>query len=242
MIKLTTEINLQDYILFLPAVAVGNVAQLAIDLLITSQNMKKIGHVANSCFIPILGADPYVKDSSDLCTSADFYVQESNKLVALQIRSPAVKNLQGFFKDLGKFVADHGISKVVILTSAWAHTRSDIQIRTEPMRFLASPSCGEIFSGLDFLELETTKDEAGREGFEISGGGFALKLHEFLSNQGIPSVVILRFCSEGDNVPDAVAVLEYLNRWLAFGFDAKKVKFPNSWEFLFGNAAPVDIY
>ncbi|XP_057332901.1 proteasome assembly chaperone 2 [Microplitis mediator] len=246
MIKLTEEINLSDYKLIIPAVAVGNVGQLALDLLITSMSMRKIGHVINSCFIPILGADPYVKNSSSLCTSCDIYCQQTKKIVAIQIRSPVVKNLQSFFDELKKFIEEKKISQVAILTSGWSHTRSDIQIRTEPMRYLASPSIqmtsGKLFESLDWLELESTTNAEGTECVSIAGGGFALKLHEFLVQNKIPSVVILRFCSEGDNVPDAVAFVDYLNKWLSFGFDSSKVKFPDSWEFLFGNPAPLDIY
>jgi len=33
-------------------------------------------------------------------------------------------------------------------------------------------------------------------------------------SQGIQMAVLLKFCSEGDNIPDAFALVNYLNEWL----------------------------
>lgn len=32
--------------------------------------------------------------------------------------------------------------------------------------------------------------------------------------EGIPLVVLLVFCAEGDNIPDAMTLLHYINDWL----------------------------
>nr|BAL70292.1 similar to proteasome assembly chaperone 2-like [Nasonia vitripennis] [Meteorus pulchricornis] len=251
MIKLIENIDLSGCTLIIPAVAVGNVGQLAVDLLITSTKMKRIGHVISSCFIPILGADPYVKDSTELCTASDVYHSAEKKIVAIQIRSPSVKGLQKFFNDLKDFIHIEKISKVIILTSGWAHTRTDAQLRSEPLRYLTSPSIekeyGKLFDELNWIKLESTKNPFDdSDCLEIPGGGFAMKLHHYLTINQIPPGVILKFCSEGDNVPDAVALTTYLDKWLPCGITDSGgkivVKYPHSWEFLFGNPAPLEIY
>lgn len=33
-------------------------------------------------------------------------------------------------------------------------------------------------------------------------------------SKGIQMAVLLKFCSEGDNIPDAFALVNYLNEWL----------------------------
>ena len=38
----------------------GNVAQLAVDLLVTSLEMKKVGVVYDDSFLPVVGNNPYV--------------------------------------------------------------------------------------------------------------------------------------------------------------------------------------
>lgn len=39
-------------------------------------------------------------------------------------------------------------------------------------------------------------------------------LFVFSCNEDIPMAVVLIFCSEGDNIPDAYALGNYLNDWL----------------------------
>lgn len=112
MIKLTKKVDLTGYTFIVPAVAVGNVAQLAVDLLIHNAGMTRIGQAFCPDFIPFLGADPYDKDSSDICTTADFYISEDKRIIALQIRSPPVNKLDNFFANLEEFFKERQISKV----------------------------------------------------------------------------------------------------------------------------------
>lgn len=44
---------------FQPAVAVGNVGQLAVDLLVSTLNMSRVGYMHTDCLIPMAGNDPY---------------------------------------------------------------------------------------------------------------------------------------------------------------------------------------
>lgn len=245
MLKLSEKIDLTGYTLVLPAVAVGNVGQLAIDILISSTQMKKIGYVLSSGFIPIIGADPYSTESNDLCTSGDIYYDSDSKIVSIQIRSPPVKRLNKFFNDVKEFVKIEKIEKVIILTSAWSHTRNDAQIHTMPMRYIVSPiiekNYGQKFKELNWLPLETEKNPfTNTEELSIPGGGFAKKLYDFFITNEIPSAILLVFCSEGDNVPDATGLIKYLSSWI--NIVVKQTKYPSSWEFLFGNPAPSDIY
>lgn len=111
MIKILEEINLENYILILPSVAVGNIGQLCIDLLISNLNLYKIGSLWNSMFLPICGLNPYDKNSNSLCTTGDFYVGMYN-IILLQLRSPYVGNLNNFFDELIQFIQHKKISKV----------------------------------------------------------------------------------------------------------------------------------
>lgn len=42
-----------------PAVAVGNVGQLAVDLLVSTLNMSRVGYMHTDCLIPMAGNNPY---------------------------------------------------------------------------------------------------------------------------------------------------------------------------------------
>lgn len=111
MIKFPKDIDTKDYTLIVPAVAVGNVAQLAVDLLIYNSGMKKIGQLQSPDFIPFIGADPYDESSTQICTTADFYIHENKRIIVLQIRSPPVTKLTDFFNKLRDFIKERSISK-----------------------------------------------------------------------------------------------------------------------------------
>ena len=40
-------------------VSVGNVGQLAVDLMISTLKMKKVGHIHDESITPVIGNDPY---------------------------------------------------------------------------------------------------------------------------------------------------------------------------------------
>lgn len=142
--------------------------------------------------------------------------------------------------------------QVIILTSSFGHEKRDEQIRTVPFRYIATDNLkseyGKQFEELSWLPLEPKlqDDFSGQTVIQIHGGGFAKTLFELLQNNSIPSLVLLKFCSEGDNIPDAVELTNYLNQWLKIipldDRKACKLKFPPSWKFLFGNSAPRGIY
>ncbi|XP_063979855.1 proteasome assembly chaperone 2 isoform X2 [Diachasmimorpha longicaudata] len=235
MIKVTIPENFRDCTLIIPAVAVGNVAQLTIDLIISNGEFERIGHITSSCFIPIIGGNPYVDNSTELCTSCDIYHNFQRKLIAIQIRSPVTKKPSALFNSIKQFVDDHGIDKVIILTSGWAHTRIDTQIQSDPMRYLVSSSFlskyGQKIDDSGWIALEERPFRCGTGGdVRIPGGGFAHQLFEFLKQCEIPTAILLRFCSEGDNILDAVALLNYTCKWISMTIS--DIRVPNSWKFL----------
>ena len=65
--------NWSNFTFVLPCVSVGNVGQLATDLLIsTMPNCHKAGQLINPRIVqPMVGYDPYDKSSSQLCASLE---------------------------------------------------------------------------------------------------------------------------------------------------------------------------
>ena len=116
MIKIQEGLDLTGYTLILPSVAVGNVGQLSVDLLISTLELKKCGRIFNSAFIPIVGADPYDETNQEICTSLDLYYSSEKKLVVLQIRAPVVKKPTHFLYLIRNFIVDKKILKVIYKT------------------------------------------------------------------------------------------------------------------------------
>lgn len=141
---------------------------------------------------------------------------------------------------------------MIILTSSFAHEKRDEQLRTVPLRYEMSREAlaihGEKLKSLGWIKLEPKVVDfmETQEELQIPGGGFAKSLFELLQQHNVPSTILLRFCMEGDNIPDAVELAQYADQLLEILERDKsgnaKVKFPPSWKFLFGNPAPRDIY
>ncbi|XP_017890165.1 proteasome assembly chaperone 2 [Ceratina calcarata] len=262
MIKIAEEIDLENYTLILPSVAVGNVGQLCVDLIISSLNLDKIGSSWNPMFIPICGLDPYRDDddgSSSLCTTADLYIGTSRNIILFQLRSPYVGNSNSFFDELSRFIRQKKISKTVILTSSYDYERAD---RPEPaVRYLTTDA--SLIGNEKLVEslcwTKHTKRQSSSTGSEaaaattmqrryIPGGGFASALFEHLESIEIPCTVLFCYCSEGDNVSDALILFKGLNGWLNFTNNdtnvnqANDIKYPPSWEYFFGNPPSAGMY
>uniref|UniRef100_A0A3Q0SMB5 Proteasome assembly chaperone 2 n=1 Tax=Amphilophus citrinellus TaxID=61819 RepID=A0A3Q0SMB5_AMPCI len=66
----------------------------------------------------------------------------------------------------------------------------------------------------------------------------------FSCEEDLPLAVLLLFCSEGDNIPDAFALVNHLNDWLHLLDDHVNVqKFQRpSWSLLFGSGIPPALF
>ncbi|XP_012339831.1 proteasome assembly chaperone 2 [Apis florea] len=245
MIKILEEINLENYILILPSVAVGNIGQLCIDLLISNLNLYKIGSLWNSMFLPICGLNPYDKNSNSLCTTGDFYVGMYN-IILLQLRSPYVGNLNNFFDELIQFIQHKKISKIIILTSSYDY--ECIKKSETTLRYLSSDNFllnnEKLLKTLSWKRHIKNITEDSTEECYISGGGFANDFYEHLKSMEIPSTILFCYCSEGDNVSDALVLFNGLNEWLNLISDISNnsINYPPSWEYFFGNPPSSDIY
>ncbi|XP_014489292.1 PREDICTED: proteasome assembly chaperone 2 [Dinoponera quadriceps] len=253
MIKITQDINLENYTLILPSVAVGNVGQLSVDLLISNLNLRKIGQIFSPAFVPIVGANAYDEQSKDLITAIDIYGGIKERLVVIQIRSPYVNDLTKFFNELELFVVERKIAQVIILTSSYDYERREIVPQHLKLRYIASPGVhsenDKLFRDLNWIEHKSkcVSDTNREEKLRIPGGGFARSMFDSLSSANIPCAVLFKFCSEGDNIADAVALVYYLDQWIrVLGSNSDgsndSLKYPPSWKHLFGKPLQYDMY
>lgn len=80
--------------------------------------------------------------------------------------------------------------------------------------------------------------------FTFTGGGYARHLMTVATRKGIPTLMLFKYVSEGDNSADAKSLLEELNAGFNFVPGGRKIKiiFPMSWKSLFGNPRPEQLY
>ncbi|XP_053101000.1 proteasome assembly chaperone 2 isoform X2 [Hemicordylus capensis] len=255
-----TDLPFPDF--FQPAVSVGNVGQLAVDLVISTLGMSKVGYFYTDCLVPMIGNNPYATtgdNTAELCINAEVYALPSKQLVVLQIRSPFIKNkYRPFCQTLLSWVESCRFAKVVLLSSSHAYQRSDQQLFGTPLRYLLSPAVQktdeELMQKLNWRELEKIAAFPGVNGDEkvlyIPGSGITKLLFTESCSKGIQMIVLLKFCSEGDNIPDALALTDYLNEWLQLTGNqssssptkSSRWKIPSSWKLIFGSGLPPALF
>lgn len=71
-VKFNESADWSNYTIIFPCVSVGNIGQLAVDLLISSlPNTQKCGYLISSLVQPIVGYDAYLQNSTELSLSCD---------------------------------------------------------------------------------------------------------------------------------------------------------------------------
>ncbi|XP_053322177.1 proteasome assembly chaperone 2 [Spea bombifrons] len=245
--------------LLLPAVSVGNVGQLAIDLVISTLNMPKVGYFYTDCLVPMVGNNPYAtneENAKELSTNAEVYALPTRKLVVLQLRSPIIKKKSKSFRQaLICWIKRCSFTKVVLLSSSHAYQRVDQQLFGAPFRYLLTPvlqrSVADVVQELEWKEMEKVSSYPGinddEKKISVPGGGFTKHLYDDCCLEEIQLAVVLKFCSEGDNIPDAFALLNHVNEWLKLvehsdGDLSVKWKIPSSWRLLFGSGLPPTLF
>ncbi|CAG5885098.1 unnamed protein product [Menidia menidia] len=252
---------LKDFTLVMPAVAVGNVGQLAVDLIVSTLNMSRVGYFHTDCLIPMAGNNPYAtckEDADELHTAAEVYTAAELKLAVLQIRAPIVQTKSKRFRQqLLSWIKASGFSRTVVLSSSHAYQRDDQQLQGSPLRYLATPSLlkgsGDALKQLGWREMEKVTafpgvaDASSEPRLYIPGGGITKGLYTDSCADDLPLAVLLLFCSEGDNIPDAFALVNHLNDWLHLLHHQShepsgKWKIPTSWSLLFGSGIPPALF
>ncbi|XP_063709709.1 proteasome assembly chaperone 2 [Culicoides brevitarsis] len=234
MINLTENTCLEGYTLLIPSTCVGNVSQLTADLLIENLKMVKVGNVFHDSIPPLIGLSAFEHVTDKVTTAAELYV-DSKQLAVLQLRTPLTAPLMGdFFSKLVDFAKSHKVKDVIVLTACYGYEKHSVQ----GSDFAYYDNKNKDLSGIPGL------DKAGSP-LKILGGGYAVKLFEKFAEADIDTLVLYKYVSEGDNIPDAVTLLLKLNeirKFVDVGPKNDKLTMPVSWKFLFGNRPPTEIY
>ncbi|XP_054620491.1 proteasome assembly chaperone 2 isoform X2 [Dunckerocampus dactyliophorus] len=240
----------KDLTLVMPAVAVGNVGQLAVDLIISTLNVRRVGYLHTDCLIPMAGNNPYATckdDAEELHTAAEVYAAPELKLAILQIRAPIVKPKSKRFRQLLlSWIKSSGFSRTVVLSSSHAYQRDDQQLQG------LLKASADALKELGWKEMEKVPPCLGHSDANteprlvVPGGGITKGLFTDSCTEEVRLAVLLIFCSEGNNIPDAFTLLNHLNDWLHLldspKHEANNWKIPASWSLLFGSGIPPALF
>lgn len=250
--------------LVVPAVSVGNVAQLACDVLISSLNARRVGFLYDDSAVPVVGSEPFISLDTEephhhVTTAVEVFEHVDNSVVIVQQRAPLIKSKQcQFVSQLVDWIVSCQFNKVIVLTSMFAYERRDTQLSGPQQRFLISPSLEsgslgeELREQYGWIRLEDRQDAVSFGSSEINddaspslsshiympGSGIAKRLYLQCMSTGVKTVVLLTFCDEGDNTQDALDLVSYLNmmtKWIPQNSaQALELKIPRSWQHMFG--------
>jgi len=126
----------------LPAVAVGNVGQLCMDVLLCSYEVTKVGYFHDRNLLPMVANDVLAAraGAGEIAVNVEVYQCPSRKLLLIQQRAPVAKgksaeyvaNLLSWFKEIQ-------VSQIILLASAESLKRGDRQLQGPPLRYFVSP-------------------------------------------------------------------------------------------------------
>eukprot|EP00249_Psilotum_nudum_P010832 c22798_g1_i1 orf=199-1044(+) len=234
--------GLQATTLILPSLCIGNVGQLAVDLLISSLQVEKVGFLDDPHVLPCVGNDPFGPEANgELTVALEVFEDPDHNLRIVQQRSPVVKGaMLKFAKNLALWAYNSGIKEVVILSGLDSGKASRHAIERPQIHYISSTNddgtdeeC--IHLGWRNLEQFSPSDDAWKQLESLSlkervedGEPFQVPLSDeayfpgmpFASlfscckAQGMKVTCILCFCSEGDNVPDAFFLAEAVSNML----------------------------
>jgi proteasome assembly chaperone 2 len=256
-VKLSPDTNWSEYTFIVSCVSVGNIGQLATDLLIsTLPQTKKAGYLISTLVQPIVGHDAFVHNSPDLSLSCELYENPKFKLVICQQRAPLFKGKRNQFVNvLVDFIKNERFRETICLTSSHAYERLDSQLTGIQCRYLTSdeqnsPVNVHLREKLNWKLLEkridhnhNLVDEKKLSGF-IPGGGIAQKFLNICQENHLNSYVLLVFAHEGNNIPEAFQLVNYLNEWKDYLGNTNQNmptttsswRVPISWKYLWGDS------
>ncbi|KAF5842841.1 PAC2 family-domain-containing protein [Dunaliella salina] len=202
-------LNLQEATVVLPAVSVGNVGELATDVLITSllpAGLHLVARLEEPNCLPVVGNDAYsLQAPGTLSTALELYHLQGTTTYFLQQRAPAMKGRQAeFAASLAHWLQREGVQQVVVLCGLNAVSRKDSQIMGAPTRFLSSagsPLSELCASGLGLPVLE---EDYLAEEKQLHGLLPPWPLLEACQQRAIPTLLLMRFVTEGDNQADGM--------------------------------------
>ncbi|XP_065334266.1 proteasome assembly chaperone 2 [Cloeon dipterum] len=238
--------DVTGYKFIIPSVSIGNVGQLAVDILIATVRPEKWAIAWHPALVPIVGGDPYDYSSNSLATACELYLSKERKLIFLQLRSPLVKEHgKDFLLKLSKWIEEKKFSEVLILASLAAYERFGPQLTGHPFRYLTTSSQVDPEISKWGPALEKKQFELGgkkSEDFVMIGSGFAKQLYKSCSSAGVESTVLMKFCDEGFNDTDANQLASFANAWSRILSADSKWRLPPSWSHLVGNGPPTGIF
>eukprot|EP01124_Arcella_intermedia_P004389 TRINITY_DN12492_c0_g1_i2.p1 TRINITY_DN12492_c0_g1~~TRINITY_DN12492_c0_g1_i2.p1 ORF type:complete len:213 (-),score=53.04 TRINITY_DN12492_c0_g1_i2:48-686(-) len=201
--------------------------------MIETLGIPRVGYLESQYLIPVIGNDVFSGGKGVLATSLEVYYHAPKSLYLIQQRSP-VKAGKGsqFSNDICEWILQAGFKEVIYLHSLDAGQRFiDQQFSGIQLRYIKTDNFDDQ---LIEKELKWPKMESGSNLVEAIPPGTLS--HSFVAASkkvGLPLLVLILFCFEGNNIPEGSQMAETLNQLLHIKPPEKPWQAPPSWQMLF---------
>ncbi|CAH0547543.1 unnamed protein product [Brassicogethes aeneus] len=234
--KSSEPLDLNEHTLIIPGVSVGNVPQFSVDLLITTFDLKKVATIWHPGIVSSVGNDPFTPDSTEICTACELYSNKESKISAIQLRSTLeFKLVKNFIEDLKSALGGFKLKKIVILASGFDYELHTVS--SNKFFYVSNDGVDKLMKDNGVKALENDANEK----YYIHGDGFGCILFSILSEK-FKTTILVKYVSEGDNIPDAFSMFEKLCRIIDLKFSMESIQIPYSWKNVFGGPPPLGIF
>ncbi|KAJ1680051.1 hypothetical protein EV182_000781 [Spiromyces aspiralis] len=212
--------------LILPTVSIGNVPQAALDLVIATLRLSRIGSVECDLVEPISGPLGLEHLPGKRCLPLEAYQTDDGRFTVIQQRSPILKHLSSEFTDeLVDFIKNAKFSRIILVASADADYRNDQQIEGPPVHIFSAhaETLAELTEKLVALKISTVKvvprieptsdGIGGKEGLSeelYHGSGIMPMMYLRCKDEGLPFVVLASFSFDCVDLQNSAKVAEAL--------------------------------
>lgn len=127
-----------------PTVSVGNVPQLAVDVMVNTIGGKPVMHVRDGTLLPVVGdGSPFMT----ITTGCEVYDMAGKGYVTLPRAPPAPGRAAESAMGFVKMVEEQKLGPIFLLTSAYAGGRRDVQLQNESrFRYMVTSATADSIS------------------------------------------------------------------------------------------------
>lgn len=224
-------------VLVIPVVSIGNIPQLATDLLLHNFGFCKVGTLLDMFLYPYISSVDHLElqtPPSGVLFALEVYYNEKHNVTLVQQRSPIILGMTKAhveqvlrpFKEMAQF------SGVLILDLADAGLEEQIA----PIRLFSNGSVDLLLGQLDILKSEASPLplQLGIESLEKLPRSLEISTRKYVEEfSSAPTKVVVSYVYEGDNSYDALNMASLVAQMLKLG--ETKWEKPVSWFGVYGD-------
>lgn len=209
-----------NYTLLMPVCAVGNIGQLACDLIISTllerQECQLVGRIYSPSLMSVVGPNAF-NSKGPATTSTEVYESKKHKLLIVQQRTSYYKHLKSVYIDeLVEWIKQSKFDNVLVLSSSFSHCNPD----TKPLESIGLGSsiqsmrtklyeASDRWKALQIPEIPNRKSiRVVQDGLSfLPGSGMTKSLMKAFEKNFVAAAFLVNFCSEGVNIRDCYDVV-----------------------------------